>query len=51
MATCEAPAPDDADAVWQFFVCRYSPSGNVNGTTPGVLDENVPRLSPEPCPK
>ena len=51
MASCEAPAPDGADSVWQFFVCRYSPPGNIGATNPGVLDENVPRLSPEPCPK
>jgi hypothetical protein len=50
MATCEAPAPDGSDSVWQFFVCRYSPPGNYNATVPGVLDENVPRLR-EPCPK
>jgi hypothetical protein len=51
MSTCEAPAPDGADSVWQFFVCRYLPPGNINGTNPGVLDANVPRPSSEPCPK
>jgi hypothetical protein len=51
MARCEAPAPDGEDSVWQFFVCRYSPTGNLNATDPGVLDENVPRLSSVPCPK
>jgi hypothetical protein len=51
MANCEAPTPDGTNSVWKFFVCRYSPPGNINGTDPGVLEENVPRLSPEPCPK
>lgn len=27
----------------QFFVCRYQPQGNFNGTNPGVLDSEVPR--------
>ena len=51
MANCEAPTPDGTNSVWKFFVCRYSPPGNINGTDPGVLNDNVPRLSPEPCPK
>jgi hypothetical protein len=51
VATCEAPAPDRTDSMWKFFVCRYLPPGNINAKNPGVLDENVPRLSSVPCPK
>ena len=49
MATCEAPTPKGDDSVWQFFVCRYSPPGNIKDA--GELNENVPRLSSVPCPK
>jgi pathogenesis-related protein 1 len=52
MANCEAPAPDGTNSVWKFFVCRYSPPGNINGTNPGVLEANVPRPpSSGTCPK
>ena len=49
MATCEAPAPNGDNSVWQFFVWRYSPPGNIKDA--GELNANVPRLSPVPCPK
>jgi uncharacterized protein YkwD len=41
-ATCPAPAPDGFNGTWQFLVCRYSPPGNFNVDTPGVLAYNVP---------